>query len=219
MGLSGGRSGPKPWLVASSGALAAMLFIALFRFRKLGPFDFWGGLAASIAVVVALGFVLDRGYGRRLKEDLRSGFLCKTGIGIASAAALYAVFAVGRAAALRIFPFAASGIGSVYALKSGVPLSRLVLLIGLVIGPGEELFWRGFFQEHAAAATGRTSGFILTTLLYTSVHLASGNIMIVLAAAVCGAFWGWLYLRFRSPLLNIISHTLWDLLIFVVRPL
>jgi membrane protease YdiL (CAAX protease family) len=219
VGLSGGRSGPKPWLVASSGALAATLFIALFRFRKLGPFDFWGGLAASIAIVVALGFVLDRGYGRRLKEDLCSGFLRKTGIGIASAAALYAVFAVGRAAALRIFPLAASGIGSVYALKSGVPLIRVVVLIGLVIGPGEELFWRGFLQENAAAGTSRAYGFILATLLYAAVHLASGNIMLILAAAVCGVFWGWLYLRFRSPLLNIISHTLWDLLIFVVRPL
>jgi membrane protease YdiL (CAAX protease family) len=58
----------------------------------------------------------------------------------------------------------------------------------------------------------------LTALLYTAVHLAGGNIMLVLAAALCGVFWGWLYLRFRSPLLNIISHTLWDLLVFVVLP-
>ena len=31
-------------------------------------------------------------------------------------------------------------------------------------------------------------------------------------------FWGWLYLRFRSPVLNIVSHTLWDLAVFVVFP-
>lgn len=216
--MSGGRPGPKPWLVAASAALAAVLFITLFRFRRLGPLDFWAWLAMNIVLVVALSFAVDKGYGRRLKEDIGTGFLRKAGIGIVSAMALYAVFAAGRAAALELFPFAAAGIGNVYALKSGVPLFRIVLLIGLVIGPGEELFWRGFFQENAGTGPGRTAGFILASLLYTSVHLASGNIMLILAAAVCGVFWSWLYLRFRSPLLNVVSHTVWDLLVFVIFP-
>jgi hypothetical protein len=42
--------------------------------------------------------------------------------------------------------------------------------------------------------------------------------MLILAAAVCGVFWGWLYLRFRSPLLNVVSHAVWDLLVFVILP-
>ena len=216
--MSGGRPGPRSWLVTAAGALAAVLFIALFRFRRLGPLDFWAWLAMNIALVVALSFAIDGGYGRRLKEDIRTGLLRKVGIGVVSAMALYAVFAAGRGAALGLFPFATEGIERVYALKSGVPLLRVVLLISLVIGPGEELFWRGFFQENAGAGTGRAAGFILATLLYAAVHLASGNIMLILAAAVCGVFWGWLYLRFRSPLLNIVSHTVWDLLVFVVFP-
>jgi membrane protease YdiL (CAAX protease family) len=212
------RSGPRPWPVAAVGALAAVLFIVLFRFRRLGPLDFWAWLALTIALLVALSIAVDRGYGLRLKEDLGSGLLRKVGIGVASAVVLYAVFAAGRQAALALFPFAGSGIDQVYALRSGAPVARVVLLIGLVIGPGEELFWRGFFQEQAGSGTGRASGFALTSLLYTSVHLASGNPMLVLAAAVCGVFWGGLYLRFRSPLLNIVSHTLWDLLVFVILP-
>jgi len=212
------RAGSRPWPVAAVGALAAVLFIVLFRFRRLGPLDFWAWLALTIALLVALGFAVDRGYGLRLKEDLRSGLLRKVGIGVASAVVLYAVFAAGRQAALALFPFAGSGIDQVYALRSGVPVARVVLLIGLVIGPGEELFWRGFFQEQAGSGTGRASGFALTSLLYTSVHLASGNPMLILAAAFCGVFWGGLYLRFRSPLLNIVSHTLWDLLVFVIFP-
>jgi membrane protease YdiL (CAAX protease family) len=219
MGMSGGRPGPKPWLVAASGALAAVLFIALFRFRRLGPIDFWAWLAMNITLVAALGFAVDKGYGPRVREDLRSGLLRKIGIGVLSALALYAVFAAGRAAALGLLPFAKEGIERVYALRSGVPLFRIVLLITLLIGPGEEIFWRGFFQENAGAGPGRTAGFILASLLYTSVHLASGNIMLILAAAVCGVFWGWLYMRYRSPLLNIVSHTVWDLLVFVLFPL
>jgi membrane protease YdiL (CAAX protease family) len=218
VGLSVGRTGPGPRLIGASGALASVLFIGLFRLRRLGPLDFWAWLAANVVLVVALGFVLDRGYAARLRRDIASAPLRKIGIGLASAAILYAVFAAGRLLALRLFPFAASGIGSVYALRSGVPLLRIVLLIALVIGPGEELFWRGFFQEGAAATTGRRRGFVLSSLLYTAVHFASGNIMLVAAAAVCGFFWGWLYLRFRSPVVNIVSHTLWDLAVFVVFP-
>jgi hypothetical protein len=216
--MTGGEPRPKPAAVAACGAVAAVLFMALFRFRRLGPLDFWAWLAMNIAVVVALGFAVDRGYGRRLKKDIGTDFLRKAGIGIISALALYAVFAAGRAAALELFPFAAAGIGNVYALRSSVPLLRIVLLIGLVIGPGEELFWRGFFQESAGTGPGRIAGFILASLLYASVHLASGNIMLILAAALCGGFWGWLYLRFRSPLLNVVSHTVWDLLVFVILP-
>jgi membrane protease YdiL (CAAX protease family) len=218
MGVSADRTGPGPRTVGAAGILAAVLFIALFRLRHLGPLDFWAWLAANVILVSAVGFALDKDYARRLGLDLRSGLLRKAALGVLSAAALYAVFAAGRIAALRLLPFAGPGIGNVYALKAGVPVLRVVLLIGLVIGPGEELFWRGFFQERTAATTRPLFGFLLTAMLYTAVHLASGNIMLVLAAAVCGVFWGWLYLRFRSPVLNIVSHTLWDLAVFVVFP-
>jgi hypothetical protein len=216
--VSAERTGPGPRAVGAAGILAAVLFIALFRLRRLGPLDFWAWLALNVIVVVALALVVDRGYLRRLASDLRADPLRKIALGAVSAAVLYAVFAAGRIAALRLFPFAGAEIWNVYALKAGVPLLRVVLLISLVIGPGEELFWRGFFQERTAATTRPLFGFVLTAMLYTAVHLASGNIMLVLAAAVCGVFWGWLYLRFRSPVLNIVSHTLWDLAVFVVFP-
>lgn len=216
--MKSGRSGPDYRLVGAAGALAAGLFIPLFRLRRLGPVDFWSWLAADIVILVVLGFVLDKGYKARLAEDARTDLPMKVLVGIASAAALYAVFAVGRAAALLIFPFAKAGIGNVYALRAGTPIIRVALLLGLVIGPGEELFWRSFFQERVAGTTRPAVAFVLTVLLYTAVHLASGNMMLVIAAAVCGLFWGWLYFAFRSPLMNIISHTVWDLLVFVFLP-
>jgi hypothetical protein len=218
MGLSGDRPGPGPRAVGACGLVAAALFIALFRFRRLGPLDFWAWLALNVVILVSLAALIDRDCVRRLGRDLKTGVWKKIGLGIASAAALYAVFAVGRIVSFHLLPFAGSGIWRVYALKEGVPLLRVVLLITLVIGPGEELFWRGFFQDRTATTTKPWFGFAFTALLYTSVHLASGNIMLVLAAAVCGVFWGWLYLRYRSPLLNVVSHTLWDLAVFVVFP-
>ncbi|HPW16791.1 MAG TPA: CPBP family intramembrane metalloprotease [Candidatus Aminicenantes bacterium] len=216
--MTRGRPGPRIAGAAATGLLAAGLFVALFRFRRLGPLDFWSWLAADIAILAALGFLLDRGYRARLAEDARSGLAMKITVGLVSAAALYAVFAVGRAAAPLVLPSAEAGIAAVYALKAGASPLRIALLIGLVVGPGEELFWRGFFQERVAGTRRPGLGFVLTACVYAAVHLGSGNTMLFLAAGVCGLFWGWLYLAFRSPILNVVSHTLWDLMVFVFLP-
>lgn len=216
--MNGEGKGAAVAALAGVAALLSALFSLLFVFRRLGPLDFFWGLAFNIAVACAAAFAADRGYGARLRADLRSGLAWKAGLGLASAALLYGVFAAGKLAALKIFPFAASGIASVYGLRTGVNLLRVVLLMGLVIGPGEEVVWRGFLQENIGRRLGRRAGFVLTALAYALVHVGSGNVMLVLAAAVCGLFWGGLYMRFRSPVLNIVSHTVWDLLIFIIRP-
>ncbi|HYA49397.1 MAG TPA: type II CAAX endopeptidase family protein [Burkholderiales bacterium] len=200
-------------------AALALSFAALFRFGRLGPLDFWWGMGLTIGLAAVLGLALDRGYAARLSADARTGAARKTAWGLASAALLYAVFASGRLAAFKLFPFAASGIASVYGLKNGASVLRIVLLLGLVIGPGEELVWRGFLQENLGRGLSRGWGFALTALAYALVHAASGNVMLVLAAGVCGVYWGVMYRIFRSPVLNIVSHTAWDLFIFIVRPL
>ena len=62
-------------------------------------------------------------------------------------------------------------------------------------------------------------GFVCSTLCYTAVHVWSGNLMLLLAAATCGCLWGFLYFLMpkRLPAL-IISHALWDVAAFVVFP-
>jgi len=201
-------------------ALPVLLLLTwLFRHGRVGPLDFWWGMATIVALGVGLGFVSDRSFLTRLRADGRAATGRKAAFGFASAIVLYGVFAAGRLAALRLFPFAASGIASVYGLKTGVGLARLITLLSLIIGPGEELFWRGFLQDGLMARFGRWPGFALTAVAYSLVHVATGNIMLVLAAGVCGVFWGWLYLARRSPLLNAVSHATWDIMAFVLWPL
>jgi uncharacterized protein len=216
--MSAGSKRKDSLRVGAAGALAAILFIALFRLRRLGPLDFWAWMTLNIVLLVALAFLADKDYVRRIRQDARTGLGRKLAIGLASAAGLYILFAIGRDLALRVFSFAEAGIANAYALRAGAPLWRIALLIALIIGPGEELFWRGFFQERTGATTCPSYGFALTAILYTAVHLASGNLMLVFAAAICGIVWGRLYLHFRSPILNIVSHTVWDLLVFVIFP-
>jgi membrane protease YdiL (CAAX protease family) len=216
-----GGAGPKPvaWTLAAIAGLAAVLFTALFHARHLGPLDFWWWMAANILVLTGLSFAADKGYARRLGDDIASAPAKKVGLGVLSAVVLYAVFAAGKAAACKLLPFAPAGIAAVYRLRQGTGFLRAALLLGLLIGPGEEIFWRGFLQEKTGSLLGPDKALWLTALLYTLIHVASGNIILISAAGVCGVFWGVMYRAFRSPLLNVVSHTLWDLAVVLVFPL
>lgn len=211
-------SRPGGLTLAAIVVLAGGLFVVLFRFQHLGHLDFWWWMGLNIALVAGVGFAADPDYAARLRSDLKTGLTRKAALGLASAFVLYGLFAAGRLAALKIFPFAASGIASVYELKTGAGITRVALLLGLLIGPGEEIVWRGFLQENLGRRLGLAGGFVLTALVYALVHVASGNTMLVLAAAVCGVFWGLLYAAWRSPVLNAVSHTVWALVIFILLP-
>ena len=198
---------------------AAVLFVSLFRFRSVGPLDFWWWMGLNIVLLCGLAVALDRSLLAAVGEDARSGGVRKVALGLGAAAVLYGLFFAGRFASVRLLTFAAGNIQGVYGLKAGAAPLRIALLLTFLIGPGEEFFWRGTLQRTWSARFGRVRGFLLATLLYTLVHVASGNVMLVAAAAVGGLFWGFLYLRTGSVLLTAVSHTAWDLLVFILFPL
>jgi membrane protease YdiL (CAAX protease family) len=203
------------WLPAVA---AAALFVPLFIGRGFGPLDFWWSMSGAILILIVMAAALDRDYPASLLRDLRSGALNKLAWGLLAAAALYGVFWIGNEASRWLFPFAGSGIERVYGFKAGAALPRIVLLMALIIGPGEEIFWRAYLQRRWQARFGRWPGFLAAASLYALVHIAGGNVMLVLAAAVCGLFWGFLYMRTGSVLLVAVSHTVWDLAVFVLWP-
>jgi membrane protease YdiL (CAAX protease family) len=176
--------------------LAAAQFGPLLAFRRFGPLDFWWGMSAI----------------------LRRDILRKIILGLASALLLYLVFLAGGMISREFLPFAAEGIEAVYGFKQGVSLTRITLLFVLVIGPGEEIFWRGYIQRRWENRFGFPSGWLLASAFYALVHVGSCNMILVLSALVCGLFWGALYSWSRSALLVALSHTAWDLAVFVILP-
>lgn len=204
-----------------------MLLLALAGFTLLFSgigFHFWaqmsltaGGLACA-ALVLSEKIRTDLTRAGRRNPGLRTPWLRGILYGTGSAIILYGIFYAGNLLARNWFGFADSNIASVYALKSGVPDWVIGLLIACIIGPSEEIFWRGYVQlRMSEQAAG--SGWILAALAYAGAHLASANMMLILAALVCGLFWGWLYHRFQSLPINMISHVVWDILVFLVLPL
>jgi membrane protease YdiL (CAAX protease family) len=198
--------------------LAVALFSPMFVLHAAGPVDFWWWMSGNLVILIALSFALDRTYIPWLKNDLTSKTLRKIGIGLLSAAFLYVLFFVGNYLSRRWFDFAGSGIENVYEFKGNASAIRIALLMILIIGPGEEIFWRGYLQRQFAGKWGKWTGLVVALVIYTGVHVLTGNFMLVMAALICGLFWGWLYLKYESMLINVISHTVWDITVFLLLP-
>jgi len=199
--------------------LSCALFFPLFVFQNLGFLGFWWWMSLNIVILVSFGLLFDPSYKDYLKKDFQSGSGKKIALGILSAVFLYGIFYAAGEFSRIIFHFAEENIDSIYGLKQGSSLLKIMFLMTLVIGPGEELFWRGFLQRNWERRVGKYTGFLLCVLMYAFVHLGSGNVILVLAAAVCGLFWGGLFLWKRSVLLVAVSHAVWDVLIFLIFPL
>jgi len=138
--------------------------------------------------------------------------------GAASAAGLYAIFQVGDLMARRIMPNGAGDIDAIYDLRSDQDERVIAARLVAVIGPAEELFWRGFLQERLSRRRGRWAGAALASAAYAGVHLASGNPTLVGAAGVAGAYWSVLAAAGVDVESLIVSHVLWDIVIFLVAP-
>ena len=139
-------------------------------------------------------------------------------LGLGSAAALYGIFHIGDKMSRKIVPNGGQQIDSIYALKRIRPRKELMMRLGLVIGPAEEYFWRGFLQDGLMKKFGKVKGWLLGTAAYGGVHIASGNFTLVGAATIAGGFWGGLYaLGFPLGAL-IVSHIAWDNIIFLIAP-
>jgi CAAX protease family protein len=138
--------------------------------------------------------------------------------GLGSAAILYGVFQVGDRMARRIMPSGEREIGSIYELRTAAPRSAIATALALVIGPSEEIFWRGLVQRGLHRRFGRRRGWLIASSIYGAVHLVSENLTLTGAATTAGLFWGALYARDERLTPLIISHITWDIWIFLVAP-
>jgi len=172
--------------------------------------NFWVKIGLSVVVVCLYSLVWQR---PKISWKLRSFFL-----GLFSAAVLYLIFLLGNEVAPYILTGGKAQVGGIYSLGAGTNKNLIFILLLFITGPGEEIFWRGFLQGRLMEKWGKFPGYLTTTALYGGVHLFSGNWMLVLAAVVAGAFWGFLYLWKKDLLLQITSHSLWSAVIFAVAP-
>jgi hypothetical protein len=138
--------------------------------------------------------------------------------GLGSAAGLYAIFQLGDRMARRVMPAGDREITRIYELRTAAPPEAIAAALALVIGPGEELFWRGLVQRGLMRRFGRLRGTLLASSIYGGIHLVSANLTLTGAAATAGVFWGALYAREPRMAPMIVSHVSWDIWIFLIAP-
>ncbi len=99
-------------------------------------------------------------------------------------------------------------------------LGEKVLLLGLFVPLGEELFYRGLIQNLFVKAIGALGAILLTILVFVGIHY--GNVIsgfetkeqffsMLLGRLLLTSVLGWLYLESQSIWLPIFIHALQDL--------
>ncbi len=181
-------------------------------------FNFWWMMTFSAVTLTLLGTWFGRSVAK--VKQVQWSWLRIAAVGIAIAAVLWMVFWIGDKVSSWMFSFARPQVGDIYAMKQGMPAWQIGMLLLFIIGPAEELFWRGYVQRTLCCQMNADAAFVLTLLAYTLVHVSSMNFMLVMASLVCGAAWGLLY-RLRPNWFGaiVVSHAVWDAAVFVWFPI
>ena len=160
------------------------------------------------------------GYALALRRPLRETRIRPRDIalGLASAASLYLTFQVGDRFARRYVPSGERDIADIYTLRALRPRPEIAARLVTIIGPAEELFWRGYVQEGLMATFGRWPGSAVAAMAYGGVHLVTGNFTLFGAAGIAGAHWCLLYGAGLPMGALIVSHVTWDVWIFLIQP-
>jgi uncharacterized protein len=138
--------------------------------------------------------------------------------GWASAGVLYLTFRAGDRFARRYVPSGERDIREIYALRTLGRPSEIAARLATIVGPAEELFWRGLVQSALMSRYGRWRGAAIAAAAYGGVHIVTGNFTLFGAAGVAGAHWCALY-ALGAPLgVLVVSHVTWDVWIFLVQP-
>ena len=195
--------------------LAAVLWTIMFSPWTAPHVNFWVMMTCSGAALTIFTTWARPGWWKEVRLKFSD-----VALGIALAAALWGVFWLGEFFSTLLFDFARGQVDSIYGMKEGENPLVLTLLMLLIIGPAEEIFWRGFIQNRFSARWNPNIGFIVTTLVYSLVHLSKFNFMLIMAAMVAGLVWGLAYRLFPERLgAIIISHALWDCAVFIWFPI
>ena len=195
--------------------IAAVLWTVMFSPWTAPHVNFWIMMTCSGLILTAYSTWASSGWWKDVRLDLMNIIL-----GILMAAALWGVFWLGEFFSTLLFDFARPQVDVIYGMKEGESPWILTALMLFIIGPAEEIFWRAYLQKNLSARWNPNVGFIITTLLYSLVHISKFNFMLLMAAAVAGFIWGLAYRFFPEKLgAIIISHALWDCAVFIWFPI
>lgn len=205
----------KDWKPFTAIVIAAVLWFVMFSPWTAPHVNFWVMMTFSGLTLTAYSTWASPGWWKDIRLDLSNILL-----GVVLAAVLWGMFWVGDKLSSLMFDFARPQVDMIYGMKEGENPWVLTVLMLFIIGPAEEIFWRGYLQKSFSKKWNPNIGFIVTTLMYSLVHVSKFNFMLIMAAAVAGFVWGLAY-RFYPEKFGaiLLSHALWDCAVFIWFPI
>ena len=205
----------KDWKPFLAICLAAVLWFVMFSPWTAPHVNFWVMMTFSGLTLTTYSTWASPGWWKDIRLDLNNILL-----GVALAAVLWGIFWIGDKLSSLMFDFARPQVDMIYGMKEGENPWVLTALMLLIIGPAEEIFWRGYLQKSFSKKWNPNMGFVVTTLMYSLVHVSKFNFMLIMAAAVAGFVWGLAY-RFYPDKFGaiLLSHALWDCAVFIWFPI
>lgn len=195
--------------------IAAVLWTVMFSPWTSPHVNFWVMMTCSGITLTAYSTWASPGWWKDIRLDAMNIVL-----GVVLAALLWGIFWLGEYLSTLMFDFARPQVDMIYGMKEGENPWLLTALMLLIIGPAEEIFWRGYIQKNLSRRWNPDLGFIVTTLVYGLVHLSKFNFMLIMAAFVAGFVWGLAYRFFPEKFgAIVISHALWDCAVFIWFPI
>ena len=97
-------------------------------------------------------------------------------------------------------------------------LAAAALIIFFATGLPEELAFRGILLRRAVDAFGERKGLAFTTIVFASLHIFYLNLVDLVFVLVVGLFYGIVVLRTRSLWGAIISHTIDNVVLYLLAP-
>jgi membrane protease YdiL (CAAX protease family) len=202
------RPARPPWALPAALAAMAVVYPAAFWFQVV---PFW---SAMVALSAFSWWAAWHPYLRtRLRPTRRL-----VAMGLLSALALYALFAVG-ALVVQQTPLWPRIQGVAALARTTAPTMVAALVIVFATSPSEEVLWRGAVFARLTRRYG--AGWrpvVRTTVCYAFFVGLSGSLALPLAALICGTVWARQRQVTGSLVPSLVSHTLWSLLIYLYVP-
>ncbi len=192
-------------------AIVALTMVEMFTIPKQ---YFIFGSIVSTSSMTCVAYLLSNQTGEKFRRGL-----WRIAVGIIVAFILYGIFLFGNLAVTNLKLFGVSGANeqTIYGLFSGAPIPLLVFVFALD-AIGFESFFRGNLQTIFSRRIGIGAVFLVAAI-DAAIHLSTLNPLFPATVIVADSIWGLNYSFTKNIYSNIISHFLWDLMVFLIFPI
>lgn len=202
------RVSPRAGWAAFVVSLAALSTSLAIR----GEVSVWASTATAAGIGIVLSLLTTRIDLRPAPRWIAAGLVA----GLAMAVATHVLYPVGVA----LVPGLEERVASLYAELEAPPGPRAAVPMLMLVVLAEELVFRGSLVALLVRWGIKPAAIVVAaTALYAVPQIAGGSLVLIALSIACGALWTWQRLVSGSIAFPLITHALWDLLVFVIAPL